>query len=77
MALLLTPLGLLCCAVLRCAACAQAFAEVLANNEAWTAPMDDTYKLLGVDPDSITTLDSYLQVRAVQGHRRDRTGSKC
>ena len=37
-----------------------AFAEVLASNEAWTAPMDDTYALLGVDPATITTLDSYL-----------------
>jgi predicted short-subunit dehydrogenase-like oxidoreductase (DUF2520 family) len=45
------------------AACPQAFAEVLAGNEAWTAPMDETYSLLGVDPASITTLDDYLQVR--------------
>lgn len=38
-----------------------AFAEVLAGNEAWTAPMEETYALLGVDPASITTLDDYLQ----------------
>eukprot|EP00775_Hariotina_reticulata_P004357 gene4357-4610_t len=38
-----------------------AFAEVLANNETWSAPMDDTYALLGIDPASVTTLDSYLQ----------------
>jgi hypothetical protein len=38
-----------------------AFAEVLANNETWSAPMDDTYTLLGIDPASVTTLDSYLQ----------------
>jgi hypothetical protein len=42
--------------------CCQAFAEVLAGNEAWTAPMEETYALLGVDPASITTLDDYLQV---------------
>jgi hypothetical protein len=35
---------------------------VLAGNEAWTAPMEETYALLGVDPASITTLDDYLQV---------------
>lgn len=38
-----------------------AFAEVLAGNEAWTAPMEETYALLGVDPASITSLDDYLQ----------------
>lgn len=38
-----------------------AFAEVLGNNESWTAPMDETYQLLGVDPASITPLDTYLQ----------------
>lgn len=38
-----------------------AFAEVLAGNESWTAPMDDTYALLGVDPASITGLEAYLQ----------------
>lgn len=41
----------------------QAFAEVLANNESWSAPMDETYELLGVDPASITGLEQYLQVR--------------
>jgi hypothetical protein len=40
----------------------QAFAEVLANNESWSAPMDETYELLGVDPASITGLEQYLQV---------------
>lgn len=38
-----------------------AFAEVLANNESWSAPMEDTYALLGVDPASITPLDVYLR----------------
>lgn len=38
-----------------------AFAEVLSNNETWSAPMDETYKLLGVDPSSITSLDDYLK----------------
>lgn len=40
----------------------KAFAEVLANNESWSAPMEETYELLGVDPASITSLDTYLQV---------------
>lgn len=40
----------------------QAFAEVLAGNESWSAPMDETYELLGVDPASITGLEQYLQV---------------
>jgi hypothetical protein len=40
----------------------QAFSEVLANNETWSAPMDSTYELLGIEPSSINTLDSYLQV---------------
>jgi hypothetical protein len=35
---------------------------VLANNESWSAPMDETYELLGVDPASITSLEQYLQV---------------
>lgn len=48
-----------CC----CLAAVQAFAEVLADNESWTAPMDETYQLLGVDPTTITSLDTYLQVR--------------
>jgi len=39
---------------------------VLANNESWSAPMDETYQLLGVDPASITGLDQYLQVRTGQ-----------
>jgi hypothetical protein len=45
----------------------QAFAEVLANNESWSAPMDDTYELLGVDPASITSLEQYLQVGRGRG----------
>jgi hypothetical protein len=43
----------------------QAFAEVLANNESWSAPMDDTYELLGVDPASITSLEQYLKVSSL------------
>jgi hypothetical protein len=39
----------------------QAFAEVLSNNETWTAPMDDTYALLGIEKESITTLPDYLK----------------
>lgn len=38
-----------------------AFAEVLSNNETWSAPMDDTYRILGVEPDSITGLEDYLK----------------
>lgn len=38
-----------------------AFAEVLAGNESWSAPMDETYELLGVDPSTITGLEPYLQ----------------
>ena len=40
---------------------AQAFAEVLSNNESWSAPMDDTYALLGIEPSSITRLPDYLK----------------
>jgi uncharacterized protein YbjT (DUF2867 family) len=38
-----------------------AFADILASNETFSAPMDETYKLLDVDPSSITTLEAYLQ----------------
>ena len=38
----------------------QAFAEVLSNNETWTAPMDETYKMLGIEPASINNLEDYL-----------------
>ncbi|GAX79229.1 hypothetical protein CEUSTIGMA_g6669.t1 [Chlamydomonas eustigma] len=38
-----------------------AFAEVLSSNESWTYPMDDTYKLLDIDPASIQSLDDYLK----------------
>jgi len=37
-----------------------AFANLLTNNEVISAPMDDTYTLLGLDPSDTTTLDSYL-----------------
>lgn len=37
-----------------------AFVEVLASGDSITAPMDDTYDKLGIDPSSVTTLDSYL-----------------
>ena len=40
----------------------QAFVEVLASNETFSAPMDATYALLDIEPGSVTTLDSYLQV---------------
>jgi nucleoside-diphosphate-sugar epimerase len=38
-----------------------AFAEVLGGDANWSAPMDETYELLGVDPASITGLEQYLQ----------------
>ncbi|KXZ44131.1 hypothetical protein GPECTOR_73g652 [Gonium pectorale] len=38
-----------------------AFAEVLSNNEVWSADMAETYRLLDMDPGSVTTLESYLQ----------------
>ena len=39
----------------------QAFADILSSSETFSAPMDETYKLLDIDPTSITTLESYLQ----------------
>ena len=47
----------------------QAFAEVLASTEAWSAPMAETYKLLDIDPASVQPLDSYLKVGGVGGGR--------
>ncbi len=38
----------------------QAFVEVLASNEVFSAPMEETYKKLDIDPSSVTTLDAYL-----------------
>uniref|UniRef100_A0A7S0WZB3 NmrA-like domain-containing protein n=1 Tax=Chlamydomonas leiostraca TaxID=1034604 RepID=A0A7S0WZB3_9CHLO len=38
-----------------------AFAEVLSNNETWSAPMDETYELLGIEPSSVQSLDDYLK----------------
>ncbi|KAL6782155.1 HCF244 [Auxenochlorella protothecoides x Auxenochlorella symbiontica] len=38
-----------------------AFAEVLAGNENFSAPMHDTYRLLGVEPGSVTTVEAYLK----------------
>lgn len=35
---------------------------MLANNEVWTAPMDETYELLGIEADSVNTLEAYMQV---------------
>ena len=39
--------------------------EVLASNETFSAPMDATYALLDIEPGSVTTLESYLQVSVV------------
>eukprot|EP01025_Chloroclados_australasicus_P057220 TRINITY_DN7121_c0_g1_i7.p2 TRINITY_DN7121_c0_g1~~TRINITY_DN7121_c0_g1_i7.p2 ORF type:complete len:426 (-),score=47.76 TRINITY_DN7121_c0_g1_i7:297-1427(-) len=38
-----------------------AFVEILSGNEVFSAPMDETYKMLDIDPSSIITLESYLQ----------------
>jgi uncharacterized protein YbjT (DUF2867 family) len=38
-----------------------AFAEVLASGTPLAADMTETYRVFGIDPDSITTLESYLQ----------------
>eukprot|EP00798_Chlamydomonas_sp_ICE-L_P031030 gene31029-7122_t len=40
-----------------------AFTEVLSNNETWSAPMEDTYKLLGMEGGGMvpTTLEEYLE----------------
>lgn len=40
----------------------QAFADLLSGGEQFDASMTETYKLLGVDPASVNTLDSYLKV---------------
>ena len=37
-----------------------AFADLLGNGQDISAPMDDTYKLLGMDPSETTTLREYL-----------------
>mgnify|MGYP007086401990 CR=1 FL=1 len=37
-----------------------ACADILAANEDFSAPMDETYALLGVDPASVTTVEAYL-----------------
>lgn len=37
-----------------------AFADILAANEDFSAPMEETYALLGVDPASVTTVEAYL-----------------
>jgi uncharacterized protein YbjT (DUF2867 family) len=38
-----------------------AFTEVLASGAPLNAEMDETYKIFDIDPDKITTLESYLQ----------------
>lgn len=39
----------------------QAFADILATNETFSAPMEETYKILGIEPNSITPLEDYLK----------------
>ncbi|KAG2483956.1 hypothetical protein HYH03_017202 [Edaphochlamys debaryana] len=38
-----------------------AFAEVLSNNDTWSSDMAETYRLLELDPGSVTGLEDYLQ----------------
>jgi len=38
-----------------------AFADILAANEDFSAPMEGTYAALGIDPASITSLEGYLK----------------
>jgi len=38
-----------------------AFAEVLTSNVDFSAPMDETYELLGLSPGDTTTLEQYMQ----------------
>jgi uncharacterized protein YbjT (DUF2867 family) len=38
-----------------------AFVEVLASNEPFSADMQETYEVFGLDPKEMTTLESYLQ----------------
>eukprot|EP00667_Euglena_gracilis_P004843 EG_transcript_4868 len=37
-----------------------AFSELLSNNKEFSAPMDETYRMLGLDPNDTQTLESYL-----------------
>lgn len=38
-----------------------AFADILASNETFSAPMEETYKLLGMEPNSVSSLEDYLK----------------
>ena len=38
-----------------------AFAEVLANGQSLQASMDETYQIFGIDPQEISTLETYMQ----------------
>eukprot|EP00475_Leptophrys_vorax_P019729 TRINITY_DN27038_c0_g1_i1.p1 TRINITY_DN27038_c0_g1~~TRINITY_DN27038_c0_g1_i1.p1 ORF type:complete len:233 (-),score=23.38 TRINITY_DN27038_c0_g1_i1:211-867(-) len=38
-----------------------AFSEVLTSNAVFSAPMTETYKMLGLDPKDTSTLEQYLQ----------------
>lgn len=44
-----------------CGASPQAFADILATNETFSAPMEETYKILGMEASSVTTLEDYLK----------------
>ncbi|HEY9813920.1 MAG TPA: 3-beta hydroxysteroid dehydrogenase, partial [Candidatus Sericytochromatia bacterium] len=37
------------------------FAEVIATGKPLDAPMDDVYRVFGIDPKELTTLEAYLQ----------------
>ena len=44
-----------------CTAPLQAFADILASNEDFSADMSSTYKMLDIEPSSVTSLESYLK----------------
>ncbi len=46
----------------------QAFANVMSGNVTWSAPMEETYKLLDIEPSSVQGLDAYLKVRVSHLH---------
>lgn len=54
----------------------QAFSEVLSANENWSAPMEETYQILGVEPGSVLGLEDYLKV-CVRGRVWERVGVTC
>ena len=48
-----------------------AFASLLNSNAIFSAPMDDTYKLLDMSPSETISLEKYLQVEEKEGGGRE------